>query len=181
MSAPHAITPAMPRPTCCVFIATSLDGYIAGPGGSLDFLKTVERAGEDYGYADFFKTIDTLIVGRTTYETVLGFGAWPYTDKQCAVLTHRPAPSKHGERFLSGTPEEVLAQLPTARRIYVDGGDVIRQFLAAGLIDELTLSTIPVLLGGGAPLFGAAPKRNFTLKTTRGFPSGLVQATYRAT
>jgi dihydrofolate reductase len=169
------------RPTCCVFIATSLDGFIARQDGSIDWLKTVERPGEDYGYADFAASIDTLLVGRKTYDTVLGFDAWPYAGKRVAVLTRRPPAPKHDERFVSGDPASVLKSLPDARRIYVDGGDVIQQFLAAGLIDELTLSTIPLLLGEGIPLFGKAPERRFTLESSKHFPSGLVQSRYRAT
>lgn len=169
----------MSRPTCCVFIATSIDGFIAGPGGSLDFLKVVERSGEDYGFAAFFGTIDTLIVGRKTYDTVLGFDPWPWSEKTVAVVTHRPPEPRHGERFLSGTPAEVLAQLPGCKRAWVDGGSMIQQFLAAGLVDELTLSIIPTVLGAGIPLFGPSPTRRFELVRSTPFPSGLVQSTYR--
>jgi dihydrofolate reductase len=169
------------RPTCCVFIATSLDGFIARKDGSIDWLKTVERPGEDYGYAEFAASIDTLLVGRKTYDTVLGFDAWPYAGKRVAVLTRRPPKPKHDEEFVSGDPAGVLKTLSTARRIYVDGGDVIQQFLAAGLIDELTLSTIPLLLGEGVPLFGKTPERGFKLVASKSFPSGLVQSKYSAT
>jgi dihydrofolate reductase len=171
----------MPRPTCAVFIATSLDGYIARPDGGLDWLKSVEQEGEDYGYAEFAATVDALIIGRKTYDTVLGFGAWPYEGKRCIVLTHRPPNSRFGEEFLFGTPAEVLARLPTVHRAYIDGGEVIQQFLAAGLIDELTLSTVPILLGSGIPLFaGERPERRFTLQSSRSWPTGLVQSKYRA-
>lgn len=169
------------RPACAVYIATSLDGYIARADGGLDWLKAVEREGEDYGYADFAATVDTLLLGRKTYDTVLTFGAWPYGDKRCLVLTHRPAAPRYTERFVSGTPAEVLAAVPEAKKIYVDGGDVIRQFLQAGLVDELTLSTVPILLGGGIPLFAPGfPERRFQLVRSTSYPSGLVQSHYRS-
>jgi dihydrofolate reductase len=142
-------------------------------------LKVVERAGEDYGFAEFFRTIDTLIVGRKTYDTVLGFAPWPWADKAVAVVSHRPEKPRHNERFVSGTPAEILAQLPDSRCAYVDGGAVIQQFLAAGLVDELTVSTIPTVLGSGVPLFGQSPTRRFALVRSTAFPSGLVQSTWR--
>jgi dihydrofolate reductase len=172
-----------PRPTCCVFIATSLDGYIAGDEGSLDFLKTVERPGEDYGYAEFAETIDTLIIGRKTYDTVLAFDAWPYAGKRVLVATHHHEHPRHGEEFVAGSPIELLSRLPAAARAYVDGGELIRQFFAASLVDELTLNTIPLVLGSGIPLFSAdakIPPLRFTHVATRHFPSGLVQSKYRA-
>jgi dihydrofolate reductase len=170
-----------PRPTCAVFIATSLDGYIARSGGGLDWLKQVEQEGEDYGYAAFAASVDALILGRKTYDTVLGFGAWPYEGKRVAVLTRRPPAPRFGEEFLSGTPAEILAKLAGVRRAYVDGGDVIGQFLSAGLIDELTISTVPILLGAGIPLFrGNGLERRLVLQRSRRWPSGLVQSTYLA-
>ena len=89
---------------CCAFIATSLDGFVARTDGAIDWLKIVEREGEDYGFAAFFASVDALLMGRNTYETALGFDAWPYAGKRCIVLTHRAATSKHGESFFAGTP-----------------------------------------------------------------------------
>jgi dihydrofolate reductase len=168
------------RPTCCVFIATSLDGFIAKKDGAIDWLKTVEREGEDYGYAEFAASIDTLIVGRGTYDTVLGFDAWPWDGKNVVVATHRPTRPKKNELFASGDPATLLRAIPSAKRCYVDGGKLIQQFLAAGLIDELTLSVLPILLGEGIPLFGASAERRFQLLSSSSFPSGLVQSKYRA-
>ncbi len=161
-----------------VFIAASLDGYIARPDGGLDWLKAVERPGEDYGYAGFAATVDALVIGRRTYDTVLGFDAWPYPGKRVIVMTHRPLVARHGEEPFEGSPAELVRRLEGVRRVYVDGGDVIRQFLAAGLIDDLTLSIIPVLLGDGVPLFGGAA-HGLRLEGTRSFDSGLVQLRYR--
>lgn len=169
------------RPACSVYIAVSLDGFIARSDGGLDWLSIVQRPGEDYGYAAFFASVDALVLGRRTYETALGFGAWPYRGKRCAVLTHRPPPPRHGEEFHTGPPGPLLERLATegVRRVYVDGGAVIRSFLAEDLIDDLTLSIVPVLLGGGVPLFGApGVERRLVLRATRSFPSGLVQLEY---
>ena len=169
------------RPRCSVFIATSLDGFIARRDGGIDWLSIVETPGEDYGYAKFFADVDALILGRGTYDTALGFPAWPYGDKRCVVLTHGSRESQHGERFHAGAPGPLLEELHAAgvRRIYVDGGAVIRLFLREGLIDDVTLSIVPILLGDGIPLFDASvPTRRLRLVASQGFPSGLVQLRY---
>lgn len=171
----------MQRPRCSVFIATSLDGYIARPDGTFDFLTLVERPNEDYGFADFFGSVDALVIGRNTYETALAFPDWPYAGKRCVVLTHREAPSVHGEQFFAGAPGALVEQLGLsgAQRLYVDGGAVIRQFLADGLIDDLTLSIVPVLLGQGVALFGAeVPEQRLVLENSKSYESGLVQLRY---
>jgi dihydrofolate reductase len=172
---------AVVRPHCAVFIATSLDGFIALPDGSIRWLDAVQLDGEDYGFASFFDSVDTLLMGRLTWETVLGFGEWPYAGKRVVVLTHRAAEGSHGELFRSGEPAAVLAELHAegARRVYVDGGAVISQFLREGLLDELTLSIVPVLLGDGIRLFqGGQPRRSLRLAESHAYPSGLVQLRY---
>jgi dihydrofolate reductase len=171
----------MQRPRCSVFIAISIDGYIARTDGTFDFLSIVERPGEDYGFADFFTSVDALVIGRNTYETALGFADWPYAGKRCIVLTHRETASVHGEQFFAGEPAALIEQLALsgAQRLYVDGGAVIRQFLAGHLIDDLTLSVVPVLLGQGISLFGAeVPEQRLLLKTSKAYESGLVQLCY---
>ncbi|MBK6460556.1 MAG: dihydrofolate reductase [Myxococcales bacterium] len=166
----------------CVYIATSLDGFIARADGGLDWLSLVEAPGEDYGFHAFLEGVDTLVLGRATYDAVLGFGQWPYAGKRCVVLTHGALTSRHGEEAFSGTAEALAERLSTegARRVYVDGGVVIGQFLDAGLVSELTLSVVPVLLGGGVRLFGSR-ERDVRLDLVRSarFPSGLVQSEYR--
>lgn len=162
---------------CSVFIATSLDGYIAGPNGTLDWLSIVESAGEDYGYARFAATCDALVIGRRTYDTALGFGGWPYAGKRVIVMTRRPIDARHGEEAFAGTPREVVDHLAGARRAYIDGGDVIRQFLAARLLSDLTISIVPLVLGGGTPLFGGSRHR-LALESVERFDSGLVQLRY---
>ena len=171
----------MQRPRCSVFIATSLDGYIARPDGTFDFLSIVERPGEDYGFAEFFASVDALVIGRNTYETALAFPEWPYAGKRCIVLTHRETASVHGEQFFAGAPSALVDQLGLtgAQRLYVDGGAVIREFLAADLIDDLTLSVVPMLLGKGIPLFGAeVPEQRLALESSKSYESGLVQNCY---
>ena len=166
---------------CSVFIATSLDGYIARKDGGIDWLDSVQLEGEDYGFKAFFDTVDALVMGRNTYETALGFDAWPYVGKRCIVLTHRPATSLHGEEFFAGTATELRGKLAGegVARAYIDGGVVIRQFLEARLVSELTLSVVPLLLGDGIPLFGpGGAEQGWTLDLVRSWPTGLVQSRY---
>lgn len=170
----------MARARCSVFLATSVDGYIARRDGSLDWLERFH--GHDHGYAEFIASIDTIVVGRGTYDTVLGFAEWPYDGKRVVVMTHRPGVAGHGERFTTAPPHEVVAELSHggARRIYIDGGHVIRQFLAARLIDDLTISLAPVVLGAGIRLFtGDEGEHALVLDSSESWPNGLVQLRYR--
>ena len=167
---------------CSVFIAISLDGYIARADGSIDYLSIVERAGEDYGYRAFFDAIDTLVIGRSTYDLALTFDPWPYAGKRCVVLTRTPREAQHNEEFFAGDPSELVERLNASgtHRAYIDGGAVIQQFLAARLIDDLTVSVIPVLLGQGIRLFGDTQgDLPLELAGSKNFESGLVQLTYR--
>jgi dihydrofolate reductase len=168
---------------CSVFIAVSLDGFIARADGSVDWLSLVESPGEDYGYQRFFDSIDTLVVGRSTYQLALGFDPWPYRGRRCVVLSHQWTTPRHGEEFFEGEVSALAAKLIAegSEHVYVDGGAVIRQFLQAGLISELTLSVIPIFLGAGIPLFapGNAHDQKLELIESRSFPSGLVQMRYR--
>lgn len=166
-----------------VFIGTSLDGFIARPNGDLDFLPP--GGGEPHGYEEFMSTVDALVIGRKTFETVLAFDAWPYGDKPVFVLSTNPlAPAPPGAvvEQLSGPPGEIVAQL-SARgiaHIYVDGGVTIQRFLQSGLIQRLIITRVPVLIGSGIPLFGALPA-DIRLQhvATRHYASGLVQSEYR--
>ncbi len=175
------------RPIFSVFIATSLDGFIARSDGGLDWLEH-ESGGEDYGYAAFIATVDTLVMGRRTYDTALAFAEWPYAAQRVVVLSRRlgtadvPEPLRGRVAISNSPPETLAAELAAAgaRHVYVDGGETIRGFLAAGLIDALTVSVLPVLLGDGIPLFGGpARDRRLELVASRAFASGLVQSTYR--
>jgi dihydrofolate reductase len=167
---------------CSAFLASSLDGFIAREDGRVDWLGPYEGNGEDHGFRAFWDAIDVLVVGRNTYEQVLGFERWPYAGKRCVVLTRKPGPSRHGEEFLSGSPDEIAGQLARtgARRAYVDGGAVVSAFLAAGRLDDLTVTLVPVILGSGIRLFqGDVGERTLRLESSRSFPSGLVQLRYR--
>jgi dihydrofolate reductase len=165
-----------------VFIGLSVDGFIARRNGALDFLP---EAPEDHGYEALMASVDALVMGRATFETVLGFGGpWPYGDKRIVVLTSRPldvSAIAGRVEVMSGEPAEVVARLEAsgARNLYVDGGATVQRFLAAGLIDRLVLTRVPVLIGEGIPLFGPLG-RDVRLRhlATRSFPSGLVQTEY---
>ena len=167
-----------------VFVGISLDGFIARPNGDLDFLP--RGGGEPHGYAEFMASVDALVIGRKTFETVLGFGGWFYGKKPVFVLSSRPLPPVPAEAVverLSGEPAGIVAQLEARggiRHIYVDGGDTIQRFLRAGLIQRLIITRVPVLIGKGIPLFGAL-ERDIALQhvATREFAGGLVQSEYR--
>ena len=148
-----------------VFIATSLDGFIADADGGIDWLHTIPNSeNDDMGYGQFMSNIDALIMGRATFETVLGFEIeWPY-DKPVYVLSQSlktiPDNLKGRVHLMRGDLEEVLTAINSLghNRLYIDGGRTIRSFLKADLIDEMIITTIPVLLGGGIPLFHELPK-----------------------
>ncbi len=170
---------------CSVFIATSLDGYIARPDGSIDWLPAPDPAIGDYGYEAFMTTIDAVVLGRHTYDTVRGFGAWPYGERRVVVLS-RGAPEIPPElaRRVStaSSPQAALDALRAAdcHHAYVDGGLAVQAFLRDGLLDDITLSTVPVLLGAGRPLFGVlSADVRLVHQSTQAFATGLVQSTYR--
>jgi dihydrofolate reductase len=160
----------------------SVDGYIARRDGSIDWLATVERDGEDYGYKRFMESVDTVVLGRNTYDAVLRAESWPFAKKRCVVMTHRPAAPRNGETLFAGKPEVLLEQLTKtgASHVYVDGGSAVRAFLAAGLLDHLTLSIVPIVLGSGIPLFTSeVPEGLLVLEESRAFSTGLMQVRYR--
>ncbi len=162
-----------------VFVGVSIDGFIAREDGSLDYLKPFE--GEDHGYDEFMRSIDALVVGRATYDTVLRFDAWPWAGRRVVVLTHRPLHSLHGETTHEGALAPLVGRLAAegVGRIYLDGGVAIRQGLDENLVDDMTISTVPITIGAGRRLFGGPPQANaWTLVSVCGFPSGLVQARY---
>ncbi|MEA4909417.1 MAG: dihydrofolate reductase [Chloroflexi bacterium] len=171
-----------------VFIATSLDGYIAREDGSIGWLDEASATvpeGEDFGYNAFFESVDVLITGRKTFDQVLTFAEWPYADKPVVVQTRRPL--EVPERLAQVTPsaEEPRAlvqrlEAQGARRAYVDGGVTIQRFLAAGLIDDLIITTIPILLGKGIPLFGPLEQDvHLAHVSTQSYKCGFVQTTWR--
>ncbi|HEY5940744.1 MAG TPA: dihydrofolate reductase family protein [Gemmatimonadales bacterium] len=165
-----------------VFIGTSLDGFIARANGDIDWLPADP---EEHGYEAFIASVDALVIGRKTYETVLAFDTWPYGEKPVFVLSTSalaPAPAGAVVEHMSGDPAEIVAQLAErgVRHIYVDGGITIQRFLQAGLIQRLIITRIPVLIGSGIPLFGPL-LGDIALRhvATRQYASGLVQSEYR--
>ena len=165
-----------------VFIGTSLDGFIARLNGAFDFLPP--GGGEPHGYDEFMATVDALVMGRKSFESILAFDKWPYGEKPVFVLSTKPlgtAPVGAVVERMSGAPAEIVSQLTARgiRHIYVDGGITIQRFLNAGLIQRLVITRVPVLIGSGIPLFGAVPS-DILLKHvgTRQYASGLVQSEY---
>lgn len=171
-----------------VFIATSLDGYIARHDGSIDWLELANAtvpAGEDCGYADFMQTVDAIVMGRATFEKVLCFPDWPYSNTPVYVLSttisRLPAGMPSSVRLLNATPDDVVKITAEAGRqhLYIDGGQTIQAFLRAGLITDLTITVIPVLIGSGIKLFGELDGDiNVNLLSSRSWPFGFVQSHY---
>jgi dihydrofolate reductase len=165
-----------------VFIGTSLDGFIARANGAFDFLPP--GGGEPHGYHEFMATVDALVIGRKTFETVLKFDEWPYGKKPVFVLSTgalATAPSSAIVEHLSGSPADIVSQLESRgiRHVYVDGGITIQRFLLAGLIQRIVITRVPVLIGSGIPLFGnLSGDIRWRHVATRSFKSGLVQSEY---
>lgn len=179
-------TPPMPG-RLKVFIATSLDGFIAGPGDDLSWLPAPEPESPagDFGYGAFMAGIGALLMGRRTYDVVAGFeGEWPYGDRPVLVPTHRPlTPKVPTVRAVSGEIGALVSAAHAAageRDVYIDGGELIRQALQASLVDELTVTVIPIALGAGVPLFaGLKARRAFVLEACTPGAGGAVQLRYR--
>ena len=162
-----------------VFVGVTIDGFLAREDGSFDFLKPFE--GEEHGYEEYMRTIDALVVGRETYETVLPFESWPWEGKRVVVLTHRPLAPRHGETTYEGALKPLMERLARegVRRVYLDGGRAIRQGLDEDIVDDMTISTVPVTIGAGRPLFGGAPcTTKWTLTAVQQYRNGLVQSHY---
>jgi dihydrofolate reductase len=165
-----------------VFVGTSLDGYMARPDGAFDFLPP--NGGEPHGYEEFIASVDALIMGRKTYEIVLTLDTWPYAEKAVFVLSTRaltaPPTGALVER-MSGSAQQIVATLAGRgfRHAYVDGGLTIQSFLRARLIQQLTITRVPVIIGSGIPLFGPTTG-DIKLKhvRTQQYASGLIKSEY---
>jgi dihydrofolate reductase len=170
------------RPRVSAYIAVSLDNFIARDDGALDWLADVQDAGGgDYGYAAFMDTIDTVVIGRETYDAVRTFDTWPFTEKRVIVLTNRALTPAFGEEVYAGALTPLMERLGDAgsARVYLDGGATIRQGLDEGIVDDLTLSIVPVILGAGRPLFArGVPGSSWKLLRADTHPTGLVQLQY---
>lgn len=170
-----------------LYIAASLDGYIARTDGSVDWLEAFEAAGEDYGYAELLERVGSVIMGGSTYRQVLGFGAWPYGDFTTYVITRGKlsAPPAENIHPAAGDAPQLVARIraESDEDIWLVGGAQINGlFRDAGLIDEIILSVMPVLLGEGIPLFprAAGPERSLRLLSAESYPSGVVQLRYQS-
>jgi dihydrofolate reductase len=164
-----------------VFIASSLDGYIATREGSLAWLDEAARSDEDYGYEAFLEGVDALAMGRGTYDYIAHLDPLPFGDRPVFVFTHHPPQPRDGVTFWQETPRAALERWTGMGlgRVYVDGGALISDFLAQGLIDDLVLTKVPVLLGDGLPLFHPMPvSTELRLEAVTSWPSGLVNLTY---
>jgi len=169
-----------------LFIATSLDGYIAQPDDDLSFLKLVEKEGEDYGYAEFTANIDTIILGRKTYDYVLkeiGSSHYDNGQRDVYVITRTQKPSVGRTTFYTGNLTELVKRLKSedGKNIYCDGGaEIINELLKNDLIDEFVISIVPILAGNGTRLFkDGRPEQQLELLNTKAFDTGLTQLYYR--
>ena len=166
-----------------LYIAASLDGYIARPDGDISWLSSVEAPPEDYGYAEFIRTVDTIVIGRKTYDKVLSFGIpWPHAGRKCYVLSQTRSGSDENVEFFRGDIGELVARIrrEPGLGIYCDGGgEVVYELARRDLIARYVVSIIPVLLGDGIPLFKPGrPEQPLRLLRSQAYPSGLVQVEY---
>lgn len=171
------------------FLGMSLDGFIAGPGGDLSFLESEPGKGQHseirsdhpaLTWETFFPTIDALVMGRTTYEKVLTFGEWPYPGMRVIVLSSA-LESSDPNVTIARSVDEVVALLDKAsvKNVYVDGGRTVQEFLARGLIDEFTVSILPIVIGDGTRLFGPESQATFAVAGAHIEADGLARITYR--
>lgn len=175
----------MRMPKTILYIASSLDGYIARADGGIDWLSVVDSEGTDYGYAEFYAGVDAIAMGSRTYQQVLGFGEWPYPDRRVFVFTHRPLERITSEVTLTDQqPDELVCGLDETgiHTLWLaGGGHLVASFMQHKLIDEYIISVIPAVLGDGIRLFGESlPRNRLELVRSTNYPSGLVQLHYRS-
>jgi len=171
--------------TNSVYVATSLDNFIATRGGGLEWLNEVPNPGQsDYGFAEFMSRIDAVVMGRNTFETVIAFDSWPYPVPVfvlSASLKTLPGNVAGKAEIIHGDPRDLVKQLNERgyRNLYIDGGRTIQRFLQEDLIDEMIITRVPVLLGEGIPLFGNLENSlNFRLEKTEQLNDALVKSSY---
>lgn len=167
-----------------LYISCSLDGYIAQPNDDLSFLGIVQKEGEDYGYNNFVETIDTVVVGRKTYDWVVGQGYdFPHADKESYIITRQKRPKQGNLTFYNGELKTLIKELKAkkGKNIFCDGGaQIVNQLLEERLFDEIILSIIPILVGNGTRLFqDNRPKQELVLISTKNYDTGLVQLHYK--
>lgn len=169
------------RPKISIYIAMSIDGYIARKDGGLDWLEYGHVGDEDYGFKKFIGSVDALVLGRKTYEVVSGFEKWPYDDKKVVVLSRTLKEVRKEAKLFSGELDDLVFSLSSqgVKHVWVDGGITACKFLEAGLVDTLTISVISIVLGAGIPLFSTMNREQACkLISVQSYPSGLVQIRY---
>jgi len=172
------------RPKISIYIAASIDGYIARENGDLDWLDRVGDQDEDYGFKKFLDSVDAVILGRKTYEvaaTAYGTEKWPYHGKKMIVLSKTLQTVIAEAQVYSDNLADLTTKLYSegVRHIWVDGGKTISQFLSLGMVDEMIISIIPILLGSGIPLFNINKEVDCRLISSQSYASGLVQLHYQ--
>ena len=171
-------------PEVVYYVAASLDGYIATPDGGVEWLDPFQSGSEDYGYSAFYDSVDAVLLGSRTYVQSLGFGEWPYPDKPCWVFSGSINSSvPDGVTVTDRSPREVVSELSerdVTRAWLVGGGSLAASFRDAGLITELIVSIMPVILGGGVPLFAVpGPRTRLHLTDSTVYGDGVTQLVYR--
>jgi dihydrofolate reductase len=170
------------RPKISIYIAMSIDGYIARKDGGLDWLEYGHTGDEDYGFKKFINGIDALVLGRNTYEVVSGFDKWPYEGKRVIVLSNALNEVRKEAELYCGQLTHLISLLHSEgiKHVWVDGGITVSKFLEAGLVDDITISVIAMVLGSGIPLFSTMNREHkCSLLSTQSYPSGLVQLKYQ--
>lgn len=167
-----------------LYISMSLDGFIATLDNNLEFLKMVEKEGEDYGYNEFVQSVDSIIIGRKTFEKVISMGYdYPHTNKDVHIITSTPKPAMGTFKFYTGNLTQLVGQLKneSGKNIYCDGGaEVANELIKNDLVDEYIISIIPILLGSGISLFkDGRPEHKLELISSKPFDTGLVQLHYK--
>ena len=170
-------------PELVYYVAASVDGYIAKPDGGLDWLAPYQGGEEDYGYAQFYQSVDAVLMGRKTYEQSLAFGAWLYPGKSCWVFSHGSAKNLPADVVVTTqSPAQVMAEIAARgikRAWLVGGGALAASFQSQGLITEYIVTIIPVILGDGIPLFApSGVNENLKLVEAKQYPTGLMQLRY---
>jgi len=169
------------RPKISIYIASSIDGYIARKDGTIDWLEYGHVGDEDYGFKKFFDSIDALVLGKNTYETVCSFDEWPYGGKRVVVLSSTLKEVRKEAELFSGQLVELASILHSEgiEHVWIDGGITVSKFLEEGLVDQIILSIIPIILGSGIPLFNSVNReQSFRLVSSKPFSSGLMQLQY---
>ena len=166
------------------YVAASLDGFIGTLEGGVEWLAPFEERGEDHGYAEFYGTVDAVLVGGRTYDACLKHGEWPFPGKACWVLTRQDREATRPEvTFTDLDPVEIARELERRgikRAWLVGGGELAGAFRDAGLIDEYIISHIATILGDGIPIFGfSSGKEDLHLLGSKTYPDGVVQNRYR--